>query len=134
MKSEQTGSQKRRSRFWLFFFFSVDFDSLGPGIVYVLKYVRIILTLEVWYSVSTMSWLFQKSVKEVTCVSGRKRFHTWNLLGFPILYLFYMGDFYVTKDLQIFYSSLYFKAEKRKKKKKTISSWIEFCGSFVSLH
>lgn len=40
MKSEQTESQKGGSRFWLFFFFSVDFSTLDPGIVYVLKYVE----------------------------------------------------------------------------------------------
>lgn len=41
-------------------------------------------------------------------------------MGFPILYSFYVGnlDFSVTKDLQIFYSLLYFRAERRKKKKK----------------
>lgn len=55
--------------------------------------LRITLRLEAWYSVSALSWLFLKCVREVACVSGPKGFHTWNLFGFSHIVVFLHGEF-----------------------------------------
>lgn len=65
---------------------------------------------------------------------GQRDFTYGTYLSFPILYSFYMGnlDFSVTKDLQIFYSLLYFRAERRKEKKKIERQYLPEL-SFVDL-
>lgn len=54
--------------------------------------LTVILRLEPWYSVSTVSWLFPKYVKEVACVSGPKGLCTWNF-GFSHIVFFLHGEF-----------------------------------------
>lgn len=55
MRLGKEESGRERNHFWLLFFFSVDFGSPDSGIFSILKLLRIILRLEAWCSVSTMS-------------------------------------------------------------------------------
>lgn len=93
MRSEQTESQKGGSRFWLFAFFSVNFGSLDPGIVYALKYIENYthigsLVFNKYYELT-----FSKMCKGSCLCKWKKEIPHLELTGFSHIVFVLYGEF-----------------------------------------